>query len=111
MKTVVFLGSKNIGYECLKHLYNNQSNLDLDLVGVLKNVRGKKFIEYCRGKSIKVIDGLDEFLEIDSCDIAISVQYHEILKKKHIEKAKEPKLAYEDIVWALINTKEFLFNH
>ena len=28
-----------------------------------------------------------------------------------IEKAKEPKLAYEDIVWALINTKEFLFNH
>ncbi len=30
---------------------------------------------------------------------------------KHIEKAKEPKLAYEDIVWALINTKEFLFNH
>jgi len=30
----------------------------------------------------------------------------------HIEKNKEnPKLAYEDIVWALINTKEFLFNH
>lgn len=30
----------------------------------------------------------------------------------HIEKnSKEPKRAYEDIVWALINTKEFLFNH
>jgi len=24
---------------------------------------------------------------------------------------KEPKVAYEDILWALINTKEFLFNH
>lgn len=30
----------------------------------------------------------------------------------HIEKNKENvKIAYEDILWALINTKEFLFNH
>ncbi len=30
----------------------------------------------------------------------------------HLEKHKEnPKGAYEDIVWALVNTKEFLFNH
>ena len=30
----------------------------------------------------------------------------------HIEKHKDtPKLAYEDIIWALINSKEFLFNH
>jgi len=30
----------------------------------------------------------------------------------HIEKnQQDPKRAYEDIVWALINTKEFLFNH
>lgn len=31
---------------------------------------------------------------------------------RHIEKHQDnPKIAYEDIVWALINTKEFLFNH
>lgn len=30
----------------------------------------------------------------------------------HIQKnSEDPKRAYEDIVWALINTKEFLFNH
>ena len=31
--------------------------------------------------------------------------------QQYIEKVKDPKRAYEDIVWALINTKEFLFNH
>ncbi len=29
----------------------------------------------------------------------------------HIEKAENKRFAYEDIVWALVNTKEFLFNH
>ena len=33
------------------------------------------------------------------------------LSLAHIAKTKNDRAAYEDIVWALINTKEFLFNH
>jgi hypothetical protein len=37
-------------------------------------------------------------------ELAIGIAY--------LEKHKEnPKLAFEDITWALVNTKEFLFNH
>jgi hypothetical protein len=30
---------------------------------------------------------------------------------QHLEKSADEKLAFEDILWALVNTKEFLFNH
>lgn len=30
---------------------------------------------------------------------------------QHLEKSPDEKLAFEDILWALVNTKEFLFNH
>jgi len=89
MKKVFFLGSKNIGFECLKHIYDNQNNLGFKLIGVLTNPRGKKIIEYCREKSIMAVKNPDEFLDTGSCDIAISVQYDKILKKSHISRAKE----------------------
>ena len=89
MKKIIFLGSKDVGYECLKYLCNQRSKLDLELIGVLTNSHGEKIIEYCREKSITIIDDLDAFTKIDLCDIAISVQYNKILKLEHIEIANE----------------------
>ena len=37
---------------------------------------------------------------------------HELaLIKKHLDASVDMKQAYEDVLWALLNTKEFLFNH
>ena len=33
------------------------------------------------------------------------------IAQQHIETRKTPREGFEDVVWALINTKEFLFNH
>ena len=84
MKKIVFLESKKIGYECLNYLYAKQQVLQYEIVGVLTNQRGEEVKKFCRDVSLKLIDNLDEYLKIDHVDIGISLQYHEILKKKHI---------------------------
>ena len=89
MKKIVYLGSKSVGYNCLQHLFKHRHDLEIELVGVLTNPHGEKIIDFCKEKSIKILSNLDEFINMESCDIAISVQYHDILKKQHIEKAKE----------------------
>jgi methionyl-tRNA formyltransferase len=88
-KKVVFLGSKDIGLECLKILNKNKELLNYEIVGVLTNNRGNKIREYSVENNLKILKSLDEFLFLERVDIAFSVQYHEILKKIHIEKAKE----------------------
>jgi len=89
VKNVVFLGSKQIGLACLKILYQHTQEYNYKIVGVLTNKRGTEILNFCDKKSIKVLSNLDEYLKIEKVDIAISVQYHEILKEEHIRKAKE----------------------
>ncbi|MDX1962183.1 MAG: DUF1549 domain-containing protein [Pirellulales bacterium] len=33
------------------------------------------------------------------------------IAKAHLEKIKNDKIAFEDLIWVVLNTKEFLFNH
>jgi len=70
-------------------LYEKRFDLDIDLVGVLTNNKGEKIKNYCFNNDIPLLSNLNEYLGLSQVDIAISVQYHEILKKKHISKAKD----------------------
>jgi hypothetical protein len=55
---------------------------------------------------------LDKVTELYHWALGRSPQQHEIeLILPHLEDAANKKQAYEDVLWALINTKEFLFSH
>ncbi|MDI9319530.1 MAG: formyltransferase family protein [Phycisphaerales bacterium] len=89
-KRIVFLGSKPIGYECLHYLIAQQESLNVEVIGILTQVR-KEFgdnhdlIALAKAHQIPVIASLNDMPE---CDILYSVQYHQILKAEDIAKAK-----------------------
>ncbi len=90
-KKIVFLGSKPIGYQCLDYLITQKDALTLDVIGVLTRSRkefgdGHDLTELARKYDIPVLGSLRDLPE---CDIMYSVQYHEILRPEHINKAKE----------------------
>lgn len=88
MKEVIFLGSKEIGIYCLKQLWKHPA---VKITGVLSNNRkleteGITVSGFAREKNLPVYASPDD---MPRADILISVQYHEILKKHHLEKARE----------------------
>ena len=86
---IAFLGAKDIGLRCLEILQDFCSKTsDHTIVGVLTNGRGESIREFCRVQNIYEIKSLNEFLTFENVDLLISVQYHEILKKAHINNAK-----------------------
>lgn len=89
MKKIVFLGSKNIGRLCLEYLIQNSQILNIEIIGVLTNERGTDIKCLCEENSISQLSSLDEYLELPVVDYVFSIQYHEILKSKHINKARD----------------------
>lgn len=94
MKKVVFMGSKPIGYNSLLFLIEKRKEYGIDIVAVLTNDnrrfdRRLSVNKLCEEKNIKVIDSLEDYLKLERVDILISVQYHEILKRAHILKARQ----------------------
>ncbi len=90
MQSIIFLGSKPIGYYCLEYLLQQQTALNLKVIGVLSNdnitfnaaLSVKRLAE---NNQIPIIETLEEMPFVD---IMYSVQYHQILKPQHLAKAK-----------------------
>ncbi|MFC1613118.1 formyltransferase family protein [Patescibacteria group bacterium] len=94
MKKIIFLGSKPIGYKCLEYLIKNSGDLDIILDGVLTNdninfASSLSIKSICKKNNIRIIENLDKLLSLKDIDILISVQYHKILKKCHIDIARD----------------------
>ncbi len=86
--SILFLGSKPIGYRCLEHLIAQQDVLRLRIRGVLTQTRSEfgshDLAALAREAGIPVFSSEDE---LPACDILYSVQHHRILKQKHIDLA------------------------
>jgi methionyl-tRNA formyltransferase len=89
-RTVLFLGSKPIGYHCFHFLLQQQSVLDIEVIGLLSN-NNTRFDANLNLKTlaaeyaVPVFEGPDAMPE---ADFIYSVQYHQILKAEHIAKAR-----------------------
>jgi methionyl-tRNA formyltransferase len=86
------MGTKEIGFSCLKHLVDCRDKFNYEVTGVLTNDRqfeenSMSVSDLAKMSNIPIIQNLDQFLQMDCVDLVISVQYHEILKKVHLEKA------------------------
>lgn len=87
-KKVVFLGSKPIGFRCFQHLIKEQDQLGIRCLGVLYNARADfatlPWEETAKKAGIPILQDLDQ---LPPTDLLYSVQYHQILKQTHIDKA------------------------
>lgn len=89
---VIFLGSRPIGYRCLKHLLDHQEAYNITVTGVLTNNTSQlgeaDLGALAQVHGVPVLSGLKALLE-QSCDYLISVQYHKILRRQHLAVAQK----------------------
>lgn len=91
---VVFMGGKEIGYHCLNTLLQQGAAHNVEVTAVLASGRmlfepELSITELCAAHNVPVLSGLDALLEHPKPDFIVSVQYHEILKPRHIQHASK----------------------
>lgn len=92
MKSVVFLGGKEIGEFCLANLLEFQASYGIKLIGVIPNGLNKlsnseKIIEIAETNQVPVFSDISQIS--DEVDYIVSVQYNKILTPSQISKAKK----------------------
>lgn len=90
-QTVVFMGSKPIGYHCLEFLIQKADHMNISILGILTNDNSRfdanlSLRQLAQHHQIQIIESLSE---VPTCDYIVSVQYHEILKQGDINKAQK----------------------
>lgn len=88
-QSILFLGSKPIGYACLQYLIEQSNTLQLDILGILSNDnatfdKSLSIKELATANHIPIFETL---ADMPKADFICSVQYHEILKKENIAQA------------------------
>ena len=73
IKKVVFLGSKSIGLECLKILYDNQLKYNYEIIGVLTDQKSEGIKHYSLKNNLKLLSSLDEYLSLSNINITFSI--------------------------------------
>ncbi len=94
LKRIAFLGAKSIGLECLKTLLAMQEAAGCVVAALFTSLdrnatANNKLIDCAVDNNITVYNNIDSILDLPPFDYIISVQYHEILKAKHLACAKE----------------------
>lgn len=88
-RSLIFLGSKPIGFHCFQFLLNNRESLNIELAGLLTNEKprmasSQSLSQLAAQHGIPVFASPDDMPE---ADFLYSVQYHQILTESQIRKA------------------------
>jgi methionyl-tRNA formyltransferase len=93
LKTVLFLGSKPIGYQCLEYLIREGDAMGIRIAGVLSNDnlrfdKAQSVRRLAAEADLRFIEDLEQVVSEPPVDFLLSVQYHQILKPRHIAQAR-----------------------
>ena len=93
IRNIIFLGSKQIGSYCLKFLLDKSKLFNVRVSAVFTKKddisnRNNEILSISNEKKIPLFYDKKDLLNLNDIDYMFSVQYHQILKKVHIEKAK-----------------------
>lgn len=85
------MGGKRIGAFCLKHLLALGDDYNIEVIAVATKQNPALDSEETVGRLAQkaAIPILQTLEALPTCDFILSVQYHQILKQRHIDKAQE----------------------